>query len=81
MWTQFQIDFAAYVFSVGLNSMLFVAGSNNKKKGIYPDDLKIAIYLDLLKRTDPPILRRGVSKAVSEKFDVPLNSCAVHLEK
>ncbi|KAF8775990.1 hypothetical protein HU200_003999 [Digitaria exilis] len=52
--------------------MLFVAGSNNKKKEIYHDDLKIVIYLELLARTDPPVLRRGVSKAVSEKIDVPL---------
>jgi len=48
------------------------AGSNAKKRKFYPDDLKIAIYLDLLSKTDPPILRRGVSKSVSEKFDVPL---------
>ncbi|XP_021306339.1 uncharacterized protein LOC110431559, partial [Sorghum bicolor] len=46
--------------------------SSNKKRKYYPDDLKINIYLELLARTDPPILRRGVTKAVSEKFGVPL---------
>ena len=35
-------------------------------------DLKISIYLELLAKTDPPILRRGVSKGVARKFDVPL---------
>jgi hypothetical protein len=34
--------------------------------------LKIAIYLELLAKTDPPILRHGVSKGVARKFDVPL---------
>jgi len=48
------------------------AGSNDKKRKFYPDDLKIAIYLDLSSKIDPPILHRGVSKSVSEKFDVPL---------
>nr|XP_034579615.1 uncharacterized protein LOC117843164 [Setaria viridis] len=37
-------------------------GSNNNKRRFYSDDLKIAIYLELLAKTDPPILRRGVSK-------------------
>ena len=32
----------------------------------------IAIYLELLAKTDPPVLRRGVSKAVARKFCVPL---------
>ncbi|CAL5001422.1 unnamed protein product [Urochloa decumbens] len=43
-----------------------------RKRKHYPDDLKIAIYLDLLAKTDPPVLRRGVTKSVSEKFGVPL---------
>ncbi|CAL4949559.1 unnamed protein product [Urochloa decumbens] len=43
-----------------------------RKRKHYPDDLKIAIYLDLLSKTDPPVLRRGVTKSVSEKFGVPL---------
>jgi len=47
-------------------------GSSNKKRKYYPDDLKINIYLELLERTDPSILCRGVTKAVSEKFGVPL---------
>jgi hypothetical protein len=47
------------------------AGSNDKKRKFYPDDLKIAIYLDLPKIV-PPILGHGVSKSVSEKFGVPL---------
>jgi hypothetical protein len=34
--------------------------------------LKIAIYLELLTKTDPPILRRGFSKGIARKFDVPL---------
>ena len=32
----------------------------------------IAIYLELLAKTDPPVLRRGVSKAGARKFCVPL---------
>ncbi|CAO2204496.1 unnamed protein product [Urochloa humidicola] len=48
------------------------AGSSVNKRRFYTDELKIAVYLELLARTDPPILRRGVTKAVSEKFDVPL---------
>ncbi|CAD6219064.1 unnamed protein product [Miscanthus lutarioriparius] len=47
-------------------------GSNNNKRRFYSDDLKIAIYLELLAKTDPPILRRGVSKGVAREFDVPL---------
>ncbi|CAN6360374.1 unnamed protein product [Urochloa humidicola] len=48
------------------------AGSSGNKRRFYTDELKIAVYLELLARTDPPILRRGVTKAVSEQFDVPL---------
>ncbi|KAJ1279561.1 hypothetical protein BS78_04G164900 [Paspalum vaginatum] len=47
-------------------------GSNVKKRRFYPDDLKIAISLELLALTKPPVLERGVSKHVSQKFDVPL---------
>ncbi|KAL6899352.1 hypothetical protein ACP4OV_006010 [Aristida adscensionis] len=47
-------------------------GGCMKRRRFYSDDLKVAIYLELLARTDPPVLRRGVSKAVSAKFDVPL---------
>ncbi|CAN6243180.1 unnamed protein product [Urochloa humidicola] len=47
-------------------------GSSGNKRRFYQDELKIAVYLDLLARTDPPVLRRGVTKTVSEKFDVPL---------
>jgi len=32
----------------------------------------IAIYLELLAKTDPHVLRRGVSKAGARKFCVPL---------
>ena len=53
-------------------SIATLSGSNEKKRKHYPDDLKIAIYLDLLAKIDPPILCRGVSKSVSEKFGVPL---------
>ncbi|CAM0144787.1 unnamed protein product [Urochloa decumbens] len=49
-----------------------VQGDGLKKRKHYPNDLKIAIYLDLLAKTDPPVLRRGVTKSVSEKFGVPL---------
>ncbi|CAL4943380.1 unnamed protein product [Urochloa decumbens] len=48
------------------------AGSSGNKRRFYSDDLKMAIYLELLAKTDPPILRRGVSKGVARKFDVPL---------
>ncbi|KAL6838641.1 hypothetical protein ACP4OV_031355 [Aristida adscensionis] len=47
-------------------------GSNVKRRRYYSDDLKVAIYLELLAKTDPPVLRRGVSKQVAHKFDVPL---------
>ncbi|RLN09445.1 uncharacterized protein C2845_PM11G25980 [Panicum miliaceum] len=50
----------------------FSHGSSGNKRRFYTDELKIAVYLELLAKTDPPILRRGVTKAVSEKFDVPL---------
>jgi len=49
-----------------------VEGSSANKRRLYSDDLKISIYLELLAKTDPPILRRGVSKGVARKFDVPL---------
>ncbi|KAG2620915.1 hypothetical protein PVAP13_3NG234515 [Panicum virgatum] len=49
-----------------------VPGSNNNKRRYYGDELKIAIYLELLAKTDPPILRHGVSKGVARKFGVPL---------
>ncbi|KAG2598699.1 hypothetical protein PVAP13_5KG401807 [Panicum virgatum] len=48
------------------------AGSNVKKRRYYSDDLKIAIYQELLAKTHPPVLHRGVSKAVALKFGVPL---------
>ncbi|KAG2598839.1 hypothetical protein PVAP13_5KG401707 [Panicum virgatum] len=47
-------------------------GSNVKKRRYYSDDLKIAIYQELLAKTHPPVLHRGVSKAVALKFGVPL---------
>ena len=43
-----------------------------KKKRYYSDDFKVAIYLELLANTDPPVQHRGVSKKVAKKFDVPL---------
>ncbi|CAN6163707.1 unnamed protein product [Urochloa humidicola] len=50
---------------------LFIVDSNGKKRRYYSDDLKIAIYLELLAKTDPPVLHHGVSKEVAEKFGVP----------
>jgi transposase-like protein len=48
-------------------------GSNAKKRRrYYSDGLKIAIYRELLAKTDPPVLRRGVSSQVAQKFGVPL---------
>ncbi|CAL4975571.1 unnamed protein product [Urochloa decumbens] len=47
-------------------------GSNMKKRRYYSDELKIAIYLELLAKTHPPVLHHGVSKAVALKFDVPV---------
>jgi hypothetical protein len=58
--------------SVLVTVFLQLLDSNVKKRKHYPDDLKISIYFDLLAKTDPPILRRGVSKSVSEKYGVPL---------
>ncbi|EES12097.1 uncharacterized protein LOC8075255 [Sorghum bicolor] len=46
--------------------------SSNKRRKFYSDELKISIYLELLAKTDPLKLRRGVTKAVAEKFGVPL---------
>ncbi|KAL6641744.1 hypothetical protein ACP70R_019925 [Stipagrostis hirtigluma subsp. patula] len=46
-------------------------GTNVRKRRYYPDDLKVAIYLELLAKTDPPVLHRGVSKQVAQKFGVP----------
>lgn len=46
-------------------------GSNRRKRTFYPDDFKISIYLELLAKTNPPVLRRGVSKEVAQKFGVP----------
>ena len=39
---------------------IMFAGSSNKKRKFYPSDLKIAIYLQLLAKTNPPILCPGV---------------------
>ncbi|CAL4955995.1 unnamed protein product [Urochloa decumbens] len=55
-----------------LNLICFVLGSNMKKRRYYSDELKIAIYLELLAKTHPPVLHHGVSKAVALKFDVPV---------
>ncbi|KAJ1264236.1 hypothetical protein BS78_09G247800 [Paspalum vaginatum] len=46
-------------------------GSNRRKRTFYTDDIKIAIYLELLAKTDPPVLHRGVSREVAHKFGVP----------
>uniref|UniRef100_A0A0D9V019 Uncharacterized protein n=1 Tax=Leersia perrieri TaxID=77586 RepID=A0A0D9V019_9ORYZ len=35
---------------------------NVKRRRYYSDELKIAIYLELLAKTDPPVLHHGVSK-------------------
>jgi hypothetical protein len=45
-----------------------------KKRTFYPNDVKVAIYAELLARTDPPTLRRGVTREVANKFDVPLRT-------
>jgi len=42
-----------------------------RKRRFYSDDFKMAIYCDLLSKTKPPTLQRGVSKEVAQKFDVP----------
>jgi hypothetical protein len=42
-----------------------------KKRTFYPNDVKFNIYAELLVRTDPPVLRRGVTREVANKFDVP----------
>jgi hypothetical protein len=45
-----------------------------KKRTFYPNDVKVAIYAELLARTDPPTLRHGVTREVANKFDVPLRT-------
>lgn len=47
------------------------ADSTIKKRRHYSDDFKIDIYLELLAKTDPPVLHRGVSRQVAAQFDVP----------
>ncbi|KAF8642531.1 hypothetical protein HU200_067207 [Digitaria exilis] len=47
------------------------AYSTIRKRKHHSDDTKIAIYLELLARTDPPRLRLGVVKQVAVKFGVP----------
>ena len=54
-----------------LSWFLFLAGSNDRRRRYYSDELKIAIYLELLAKTDPPVLHHGVSRQVAEKFGVP----------
>jgi len=54
-----------------LSWFLFLAGSNGRRRRYYSDELKIAIYLELLAKTDPPVLHHGVSRQVAEKFGVP----------
>ncbi|KAJ1267732.1 hypothetical protein BS78_07G080200, partial [Paspalum vaginatum] len=49
-----------------------VEGESVKKRRYYSDDLKIAISLELLAQTDPPVLHHGVSTQVALKFGVPL---------
>ncbi|EAY84414.1 hypothetical protein OsI_05788 [Oryza sativa Indica Group] len=49
-------------------------GPSVKKWRYYPDDLKIAIYLQLLAKTDPLVLQRGVTKAVALNFDLPVRA-------
>ena len=43
-----------------------------RKRKHYSNDFKIAIYLEYLAKTDPPVLHHGVSKQVAEKFSVPI---------
>jgi hypothetical protein len=45
-----------------------------KKRTFYPNDVKVAIYAELLARIDSPTLRRGVTIEVANKFDVPLRT-------
>jgi hypothetical protein len=45
-----------------------------KKRTFYPNDVKFAIYVELLARTDPPVMYRGVTREVANKFDVTLRT-------
>jgi hypothetical protein len=45
-----------------------------KTRTFYPNDVKFAIYTELLVRTNPPVLYRGVTREVVNKFDVPLRT-------
>jgi hypothetical protein len=45
-----------------------------KTRTLYPNDVKFAIYTELLVRTNPPVLYRGVTREVVNKFDVPLRT-------
>jgi hypothetical protein len=68
----FVVIFYLVYFLCGYSVWVSSVGSSNKKRKYNPDDLKINNYLELLARTDPPILRHGVTKVVYEKFGVPL---------
>ncbi|WVZ60061.1 hypothetical protein U9M48_010128, partial [Paspalum notatum var. saurae] len=48
--------------------------SNRRKRTFHTDDIKIAIYLELLAKTHPPVLHRGVSREVAHKFEL----CSVY---
>jgi hypothetical protein len=52
-----------------------------KKQTFYPNDVKVAIYAELLARTDPPTLRCGVTREIANKFDVPLRTVQDILHK
>jgi hypothetical protein len=45
-----------------------------KKWTFYLNDVKVVIYAELLARTNPPTLRRGVTREVANKFDIPLRT-------
>jgi hypothetical protein len=48
---------------------LFTSSNNNKRR-YYGDELKIAIYLELLAKFDSPIFGRGVTNGVARKIGV-----------
>jgi transposase-like protein len=56
---------------MNIDLVVVFIGETVKKRRFYSDDLKISIYMELLSKTDPPVLHHGVSREVALKFGVP----------
>jgi hypothetical protein len=67
----FHRELCSLLLQIGLFvSCFFRIGT--KKRTFHSNDVKFAIYTELLARTDPPVLHHEVTSEVANKFDVPL---------